>query len=180
MYTVTDPNIESDDNLSVFTQLLYDRSRTSAFDLLKLLVALATGGVAGYFAQKLNPSICGRALDRADGPRLDGSRSVNWSFRMGSRGAVLRTLGAKSPEGKSKSKGPLWSSRRTANRARRFFFFAAVILFVLGLFISGLFAYVRSSRMPAEAPAAKPYPNRAAENDAARALSIASASNCSR
>ena len=61
---------QGDDRVKLDPQLLFDRSRQSAFDLLKLLVTLATAGVAGYFA----------TLTRYLDPRLaSGERNVGWS-----------------------------------------------------------------------------------------------------
>jgi hypothetical protein len=133
----------------VGAQLLFDRSRDSAFNLLKLLVALSTAGVAGYFA----------TLTRISDPKLTESERnvalVALSCMVASVFAGLIGWGFDARfyerwaqhEQKEETPGRLWRAREWAGDVRRYSIVASTVFFVVGVVISGVFAYIRSKQV---------------------------------
>jgi len=146
---MTDRDGEADDRVELDPQLLFDRSRASGFDLLKLLVTLATAAAAGYFATltrtldpKLKPDereVALIALSCMVAAVFAGL--LGWMFD-----ARYYERWAQSLQ-KEQTKGSLWKARNTANGVRRFSIGFSVFFFVLGIIISGVFAYARSEHI---------------------------------
>jgi len=146
---VTDQNREVDDRVSLEPQLLFDRSRASGFDLLRLLVTLGTAGVAGYFAtltQVLNPLL-------TSGERELALIALSCMVAAVFAGLLGWTFDARYYERwaqslqKEKTKGSFWKARHTSNRIRFLGIGLSAIFFILGIIISGIFAYARSKRV---------------------------------
>ncbi|HEV2146006.1 MAG TPA: hypothetical protein VGR37_01170 [Longimicrobiaceae bacterium] len=139
----------TDDRVRLDLQLLYDRSRTSAFDLLKLLVTLATAGVGTYFftlTGKLEPAITpGERTTALLALILLGAAAFAGLLAWGADARFYERW-AQSLQ-KEDGKGLRWRSRNRANMVRRYLLGLAILLFVAGLLVSGAFAFLRSGRI---------------------------------
>jgi hypothetical protein len=118
----------------------FDRSRQSAFELLKLLVGLSTGAVAGYFAMlRTGSELSGdvRAYALAALLIFAGSTVaglIGWVFDARFYERWGQSL--VKPEESMRD----WSARNTASRVRRVALGCAWLLFIAGVLLSGYLA----------------------------------------
>ena len=127
---------DKDERTKVEPQVRYDRSRSSAFDLLKLLVSLATGGVGVFFAvltQKLDPALREPERDVAVVGLVTMVLAVLAGLLGWGADARYYERWAQSLQHEA-SAGRLWRARRTANVARRVLLASAAVLFWSGRF----------------------------------------------
>jgi hypothetical protein len=128
-------------------QLLFDRSRISAFDLLKTVVSLATGSVAVYFV----------ALTKADNHELSGGQEYAAKISMLLMVfAVFAGLAAWSADArfyniwahsldKEKTPGRLWNQRNLAGKIRIVCLCILVVSFFGGVVAAAWYVWLSAS-----------------------------------
>ena len=134
---------ENDPRKFLDPQILFDRSRSSAFDLLKTLISLATGSVAVYF---ITFTRAGTHLD--DGRNLAALVSmfsmllsvftglIAWSADSRFYNSWAHSLD------KEKVPGKFWKQKQVANRVRFFSLCLMVVFFFGGILAASIYVWL--------------------------------------